>query len=48
MADHEETQQKVEPFIGPEASQTFVDPALEFAARQLLGSYFGGPELQRE
>ena len=43
MADHEETQQKVEPFIGPSASQTYVDPALEFAARQLLGSYFGGP-----
>ena len=43
MADHEETQQKVEPFVGPQATQTFVDPALEFAARQLLGSYFGGP-----
>ena len=42
MAD-EETQQKVEPFVGPQATQTFVDPALEFAARQLLGSYFGGP-----
>tara|TARA_A100001388_G_scaffold272916_1_gene253972 strand:+ start:717 stop:1649 length:933 start_codon:yes stop_codon:yes gene_type:complete len=32
-----------QPYVIPEASRTYADPAMEYAARQLLASYFGGP-----
>ena len=32
-----------QPYVIPEAGRTYADPAMEYAARQLLGSYFGGP-----
>jgi len=35
--------QKTEPFILPKAETSSVDPAVELAARGLLGTYFGSP-----
>ena len=32
-----------QPYVIPEAGRTYADPAMEYAARQLLASYFGGP-----
>ena len=32
-----------QPYVIPEAGRTYADPAMEYAARQLVASYFGGP-----
>ena len=31
-----------QPYVLPKAQRDFTDPAVEYGARQLLGSYFGG------